>query len=159
MSPVLNSLDTVWVLGDQLNRRSGALASMEPGQCRVLLVTSEAKIASKRWHRQRLHLVLSAMAHFAEELREEGFVVDHRVASSLPAGLRAHCDEFGVERVSAMEPMSWDGRRMLEQLGVDIVPNDQFLCHYEDFASWAAERKALRMEDFYRWQRSRLDIL
>jgi len=99
------------------------------------------------------------MAHFADELREEGFIVDHRVASSLPAGLQAHCDEFKVERVVAMEPMSWDGRRMLERLGVDLVPNDQFLCHYDDFAFWAGDRKALRMEDFYRWQRLRLDIL
>jgi deoxyribodipyrimidine photolyase-related protein len=159
VSPLPESLETVWVLGDQLNRRSGPLASKEPDECRVLLVTSESKIASKRWHRQRLHLVLSAMAHFADELREEGFIVDHRVASSLPAGLQAHCDEFKVERVVAMEPMSWDGRRMLERLGVDLVPNDQFLCHYDDFALWAGDRKALRMEDFYRWQRLRLDIL
>ena len=132
---------------------------MEPGQCRVLLVTSEAKIAGKRWHRQRLHLVLSAMAHFARELRDEGFDVDHREAASLSAGLRAHCDEFGVERVFAMEPMSWDGLRMLERLGVTVVPNDQFLCHYEEFATWAADRKAFKMEDFYRWQRVRLKVL
>ena len=129
MSSQLESLETIWVLGDQLNRGSGPLASRKPGECRVLLVTSETKIASKRWHRQRLHLVLSAMAHFVEELREEGFAVDHRVAPSLPAGLQAHCDEFKVERVLEMEPMSWDGRRMLEQLDVDLVPNDQFLCN------------------------------
>ncbi|HBX10733.1 MAG TPA: cryptochrome/photolyase family protein, partial [Candidatus Microthrix parvicella] len=67
----MTQLDTVWVLGDQLNRRVGALADRKPGDCRVLLVTSEAKISSKRWHRQRLHLVLSAMAHFAAELRAE----------------------------------------------------------------------------------------
>ncbi len=132
---------------------------MEPGDCRVLLVTSETKVASKRWHRQRLHLVLSAMAHFADELREEGFTVDHRVAPSLPSGLRAHCDEFDVERVLAMEPMSWDGLSMLERAGVDVFPNDQFLCHYRDFASWADGRRSLKMEDFYRWQRRRLDIL
>lgn len=153
------SLDTVWVLGDQLNRRSGGLVAREPGECRVLLVTSESKIASKRWHRQRLHLVLSAMAHFAAELRAEGFEVDHRTAPSLARGLRSHREEFDVGRVVVMEPMSWDGRQMLAQLDVELVPNDQFLCHYGDFAEWAGERTSLKMEDFYRWQRVRLDIL
>jgi deoxyribodipyrimidine photolyase-related protein len=153
------AVETVWVLGDQLNRQVGALASRRPGDCRVLLVESEAKIASKRWHRQRLHLVLSAMAHFADELRQEGFDVDHRRAPTMRAGLRAHVDEFDVDRVIAMEPMSWDGRAMLEREGVDVIPNDQFCCSYEDFADWAGGRKTFKMEDFYRWQRTRLDVL
>ncbi len=150
---------TVWVLGDQLNRHVGALAGQTPADCRVLLVESTAKITSKRWHRQRLHLVLSAMAHFAAELRGEGFDVDHRQERTLAAGLGAHVDEFDVERVVAMEPMSWDGRDMLERLGVDTIANDQFLCHYDDFAAWVEPRKSFKMEDFYRWQRQRLDLL
>ncbi|MDJ0768906.1 MAG: cryptochrome/photolyase family protein [Ilumatobacter sp.] len=152
-------LPTVWILGDQLDRTRGALADRRPGDCRVLLVESERKIASKRWHRQRLHLVLSAMAHFADELRDEGFEVDHRRAPTLADGVRAHTAEFGVERVVAMEPMSWDGRSLLGALGVEAIPNDQFLCHYEDFAGWASGRRSLKMEDFYRWQRLRLDVL
>ena len=48
---------------------------------------------------------------------------------------------------------------MLEDLGVQLVRNDLFLCHYEDFASWAAGRKKLTMEDFYLWQRQRLGVL
>ena len=55
--------------------------------------------------------------------------------------------------------MSWDGRALLEHLGVDIVRNDQFTCHYDDFASWANGRKSFKMEDFYRWQRSRLELM
>ena len=58
-----------------------------------------------------------------------------------------------------MEPTSWDGRLELERLGVELVRNDLFLCHYDDFASWAAGRKRLTMEDFYRWQRLRLGVL
>jgi len=154
-----STLPTVWVLGDQMNRGRGALTDRSPGDCRVLLVESRAKIESRRWHRQRLHLVLSAMSHFAAELRDEGFEVDHRRADTLAAGLRAHAAEFDVERVVAMEPMSWDGRAMLRRHDVELLPNDQFLCHYDDFAEWAADRKQLKMEDFYRWQRRRLGIL
>jgi deoxyribodipyrimidine photolyase-related protein len=125
----------------------------------VLLVESEALISSQRWHRQRLHLVLSAMTHFAAELRAEGFEVDHRKAGTLREGLRDHVDEFGVGRVIAMEPSSWAGRVALERWGIELVRNDLFLCHYDEFAAWAAGRKRLTMEDFYRWQRQRLGVL
>ena len=150
---------TVWILGDQLHRNIASLAGRNPGDCRVLLVESKAKLASKRWHRQRLHLVVSAMAHFGAELAAEGFEVDQRRAPNLAAGLRAHCDAFDVDRVIAMEPMSWDGRALLERLGVDLVANDQFACDYRMFAEWAGDRERLTMEAFYRWQRQRLGVL
>ncbi|MGF1596378.1 MAG: cryptochrome/photolyase family protein [Acidimicrobiales bacterium] len=147
------------MFGDQLTTDVGPLAGRDPGSCRVLLVESEAKLTSKRWHRQRAHLVISAMRHFAAELETEGHDVDHRRAPSLAEGLRHHVDAFGVERVIAMEPMSWDASRRLPSLGVDVVPNEQFLCPYDEFARWAGGRSSLRMEDFYRWQRRRLDVL
>jgi len=153
------SIPTVWVFADQLNRARGALAGRSPGECRVLFVESEALISSRRWHRQRLHLVLSAMAHFAAELRAEGFEVDHRRACTLSRGLQDHIDEYRAPHIIAMEPTSWDGRAMLERLGVELLRNDLFLCHYDDFAGWAAGRKRLTMEDFYRWQRQRLRVL
>ncbi len=156
---VTGSKPTVWVFGDQLNLEIASLAGRSPGACRILLVESRAKLESKPWHIQRAHLVASAMAHFAAELEARGFDVDHRQAPSLAAGLRSHCEQFEVQHVVAMEPMSWDGRLMLARLGVDTVANNQFLCHYEDFAAWAEGRKSLKMEDFYRWQRTRLDVL
>ena len=99
------------------------------------------------------------MAHFAAELRAEGFEVDHRLAPTLTAGLRAHLAAHNVDKVIAMEPMSWDGRAMLIGNGVELIPNSQFLCHYDDFSQWVGEKKAFKMEDFYRWQRTRLAIL
>jgi deoxyribodipyrimidine photolyase-related protein len=152
-------VDTVWVLGDQLRRDLGPLASVTPSTHRVLLVESQAKLASKRWHVQRLHLVVAAMARFADELRAEGFTVDHRRAPSLAAGLHAHRSAFSPGRVVAMEPASWDGRGLLARLGVDLEPTTQFLCHPDEFAAWATGRATLKMEDFYRWQRRRLGYL
>ena len=152
-------MDTVWVLGDQLRRDSGALASFRAGEVRVLLVESDAKLANGRWHRQRLHFVLAAMRRFARELRDEGFAVDLRRAPTLRAGLAAHRADHSPDRVIAMSPMSYDGLRMLTSCDVEIVPNDQFLCSAEEFAAWAGTRSSLRLEDFYRWQRRRLDVL
>jgi len=151
-------VETIWVLGDQLNRELGALRGADPTRARVLLVESDAKLGSKRWHVQRAHLVITAMRRFATELHDEGFEVDHRRAPSLRAGVEAHVAAFGPERVRAMEPASWDGLALLRALDVDIVRSDQFLCHYDDFAAWVGDRH-VKMEDFYRWQRRRLGYL
>jgi deoxyribodipyrimidine photolyase-related protein len=152
-------MQTVWVLGDQLNRSIGALADADPSTHRVLLVESDAKLASKRWHRQRAHLVLAAMRRFASELGDAGFEVDHRRSASLRAGYRAHVDQFAPDVVLATEPASIDGLAMLRSLDVDVVRSNQFLCHYDDFAQWAGDRTTFKMEDFYRWQRRRLGYL
>ncbi|MDH3731692.1 MAG: cryptochrome/photolyase family protein, partial [Acidimicrobiia bacterium] len=153
------SKPTVWILGDQLNLEIASLKDRSPADCRVLLVESRAKLESKPWHIQRAHLVVSAMAHFAADLQAHGFDVDYRQAPTLAAGLRAHREQFDVQHVIAMEPMSWDGRAMLARLDVETVANNQFLCHYDEFATWAKDRKSIKMENFYRWQRTRLDVL
>ena len=67
---IAERLPTVWVLGDQLSRDIGALRGKAPNSCRVLFVESRAMLQRRRWHRQRAHVVLSAMRHFAAELSE-----------------------------------------------------------------------------------------
>jgi deoxyribodipyrimidine photolyase-related protein len=156
-------MDTVWVLGDQLHHDLAHLRDTAPGDVRVLMVLSRAKLRSRPWHRQRAHLVVTAMRRFAAELRDRGYAVDWREADSMRAGLHAHVDDHAPTGVRAMEPMNRTGRQVLLDLDVELVRNDQFLCHHEDFAAWAADHEradgSVRMEDFYRWQRRRLDVL
>ncbi|WP_040493743.1 cryptochrome/photolyase family protein [Ilumatobacter nonamiensis] len=152
-------MNTVWVLGDQLNRHLGALADADPTTDRVLIIESTAKVTSKRWHVQRAHFVIASMRRFADELSAAGFEVDHRRSRSLADGFREHVDEFEPDEVIATEPASWDGLELFRDLGVTTVRSNQFLCHYQDFADWADGRNRLRMEDFYRWQRKRLGYL
>lgn len=148
-------MKTVWILGDQLRRDTGALAPYKAGEVRVLLVESAAKLHG---HRQRLHFVIASMRRFAEELKSEGFKVDYRKAPTMQKGFDEHCQQHKPDEVIAMSPMSYDGLRLLQRNNVTIVPNDQFLCSAEEFAQWAGEKK-FKMEDFYRWQRRRLSIL
>lgn len=158
---------TVWVLGDQLNRNLAHLRSAQPVETRVLFVVSLSKLRSAPWHQQRLHFILTSMRRFALELIEEGFSVDWRVAETMTAGLRAHIDEFSPEEMSVMQPMNRSGQDLIDSLAnkfhLSLIPSDQFLCSREQFAEWAAAntRKdgSLLMEDFYRWQRRRLNIL
>jgi deoxyribodipyrimidine photolyase-related protein len=150
---------TVWVLGDQLNTALAALNDADPATHRILLVESEAKLSSQRWHLQRAHFVISSMRHFAAELRGAGYEVDERRSASLSAGLAEHCAEFQPERIVATEPASRDGLALLHRLDVDVIRSNQFLCHPDEFAEWAGGRTSFTMEHFYRWQRRRLGIL
>lgn len=152
-------MDTVWVLGDQLDRSLGALGDATPGTARVVMVESAAKMASQPWHRQRAHLIVTAMRRFAGDLVDEGFEVDYRHALTLATGLAGHVADYSPTRVVATEANSFDGQRLLDDLGVVSVASDHFLCHRNDFAQWASGRKLLRMEDFYRFQRRRLGYL
>ncbi|MDX1448842.1 MAG: cryptochrome/photolyase family protein, partial [Acidimicrobiia bacterium] len=150
---------TVWVFGDQLNRRIGALADADPSRDRILLVESQAMIEGRPYHRQRLHFVIAAMRRFALELEEHGFEVDLRRAPSLSAGLEGHLTDHKPDEVVATEPNSPKILRLVENAGVTTVPSNQFLCHRSAFAEWAGDRDNLRLEDFYRWQRRRLGYL
>lgn len=152
-------MDTVWILGDQLNTRIASLAGADPASTRVLMVESRAKITSRPFHRQRLHLVITAMRRFAAALEAAGFQVDYRIAGGFAEGLAAHRAEFPGTAVRAMEPMSWDMHHLLRRSGVEMVRSNQFLCHFDEFAAWAKGRRRMVMEDFYRWQRRRTGYL
>jgi deoxyribodipyrimidine photolyase-related protein len=145
---------TVWVWGDQLNRDLAHLRGLDPAETRVLMVVSDRKLTERTWHRQKLHLVITAMRRFAAELTEAGHEVDLRRAPSMRAGFEAHVDAFAPTSVRAMEPASRTGSATLERLGVDVVANDHFLCHWSEYAAFVADRRRTTMEDFYRWRRS-----
>ncbi|MET0387143.1 MAG: cryptochrome/photolyase family protein, partial [Polyangiales bacterium] len=128
------------------------------------MIESEALLAGQRWHRQRLHLVLTAMRRYAAALRERGFEVDYRRAASFRVGLAAHRREHQPPEVRAAEPMTHGLRRTLEALGVRLLRHERFLLHYEDFAAWATgyghkrgpqprAATGLRMDAFYRARR------
>jgi deoxyribodipyrimidine photolyase-related protein len=114
---------TAWILGDQLSLANPALDSAD----RVLLVQSTAALTARRFHRQKLHLVLVAMRHFADDLRDQGRTVDFVRADSLAAGLRSHREQHRPDRVRLLAPHSAGGRRVLARLdGVEIVDGSLF---------------------------------
>jgi len=152
-------VETVLVLGDQLDRRRGPLGRVRAGRARVLFVESAATVRLPGWHRHRLHLVLAGMRRLSGELQAEGVEVDYRRAPSIAAGVASHVRAYRPARLVAAAPSSFDGRRSLGELGVHLERSDAFLCHEEDFAAFAAGRARFRMEDFYRWQRRRLGYL
>lgn len=155
----MTELSTIWVFGDQLNTSIGALANASPRTHRILMVESQAKLTSRNWHIQRAHFLITSMRRFARELQTLGFEVDYRKSPTMRHGFQEHCAEYSPATVLATEPNSRIARKLLSELIVTQVPSDQFLCHPTLFSEFAVRRKNLKMEDFYRWQRKRLNYL
>ena len=57
---------------------------------RVVMIESDARIRELPYQRKKLVLLLSAMRHYAEALRRQGYVVDYRRSESFEDGLRQH---------------------------------------------------------------------
>ena len=126
------------------------------------------KGASLPWHRQKLVLILSAMRHFADSLRDAGYRVDYRKADSYEAGITAAAREHGVADVRATEGREWEMVQSLDRTasalhahGIPLTLREDrgFMATRADFTRWAAARKELRMEFFYREMRRKHGIL
>ena len=143
----------LWLFADQLGPH---VHGGEHAHRQVLLVESEAVLRRRRWHRQKLHLVLSGMRHTAADLGERATYVR---AKSYRAALR----EYG-RPVLVHEPTSRAAERFVDRLHREglvagVLPTPAFALSREAFAAWAGGRDRFRMEDFYRDQRRRFDVL
>jgi deoxyribodipyrimidine photolyase-related protein len=147
----------IYLAHDNLNRHKGALKDADPEHHEVIFVESERMLKGARWHKQRVYFLLSAARHFAESLRQEGFIVHYEKATDTASGIKRLAKDFSS--VIAAAPSSYRLTESLKAIGVEFLPNDFFLTTREAFASWANSQKSLKMENFYRFQRERLNIL
>jgi deoxyribodipyrimidine photolyase-related protein len=158
---------TLYFVGPWDLSRDLACVPDDPDAGRVLLVESLAKSRALPYHRKKLALVLSAMHHFAAELRADGYQAEVREAPSYAEGILAAVREHGATRVVAMQPREWGLAESLRELalpeGVELSlepdggEGGHFLILCEAFAEWADAQKGprLRADVFYRWMRRR----
>jgi deoxyribodipyrimidine photolyase-related protein len=67
----------VLFLGDQLDRRSAALDGFDP-TCDAIWMAEVAEEATHVWsHKARIAIFLSAMRHFRDWLRQQGYTVHY----------------------------------------------------------------------------------
>jgi deoxyribodipyrimidine photolyase-related protein len=161
----------VLILGDQLNRDLSSLDGFSADTDIALMVEVAEETTYVRHHKQKIALVLSAMRHFASDLRDEGLSVDYVALDDVD-----NTGTFGSELVRAVarhrpdrivvtEPGEWRVRRMMDDwaaqtgLPVEIRDDDRFLCSRAEFRDWAGDRRSYRMEFFYRQMRRRTGLL
>ena len=131
---------TALILGDQLMRDNPALDGAE----RVLFVPVPHAAAAAAGSTGSAHLVLSAMRHFAAELRDEG-----RDARAPDRGPAARWRPEARGGVRASEPRARP-RRARRPMAWSSSPSTSSSPAPRRFAAWADGRRKLSMEDFYR---------
>jgi deoxyribodipyrimidine photolyase-related protein len=161
----------VLVLGDQLDLTSAAFDGFDVRQDIVWMAEVEEESRHVPSHQARSVLFLSAMRHFAEEVRAQGRRCDYRrledpdntktFASELAIAVRKHRPKGLV----LTQPGDWRVLASLTaaayELGVPLTirPDRHFYCDLDWFRGYAAGRKQLRMEYFYREMRRMHGVL
>lgn len=161
----------IFILGDQLSPALSSLESADPAQDVVLMCEVADETKYVRHHKQKIVFVLSAMRHFAEEMRQAGWVVDYvRLvergnSGSFTGELKRAVNRHRPDRVVVTEPSEWRVMEMMrgwqDAVGcpVEIRPDTRFLASHDEFAAWAEGRKELTMEYFYREMRRKTGLL
>ncbi|WP_297509164.1 cryptochrome/photolyase family protein [uncultured Caulobacter sp.] len=157
------------VLGDQLSDALSALSDLDPARDVVLMVESRAEATAWKHHKQKLVLVWSAMRQFAERLRARGVSVryvaleDPANTGSIDGELRRALADRPFARVVRTACGKWGLEQKLLTLDLPVPietrEDDRFICSRAEFARWAADRRELRMEFFYREMRRKTGLL
>jgi deoxyribodipyrimidine photolyase-related protein len=167
----MNRSVLVPILGDQLSRNLSSLAGITPDEAVILMMEVWDEATYVKHHKQKIVLIFSAMRHFAEELRAEGWLVDY-VTLDDPANTGGFTGEVAraIERHAPSEirvtesgewrvhgaMLEWEGRFPCP---VSILPDTRFIATHAEFRSFAEGRKHLTMEYFYREMRRKTGLL
>jgi deoxyribodipyrimidine photolyase-related protein len=149
----------IYVAFDHLNENYGALKNSDPSKDVIVLVESARMTTGRKWHGQRLHFLISSARHFASHLEKLGYTVRYIKAATTIDGLQKVKKDFPDLPMISTEPSSFRQFAALKEFGVEFVPNDFFLTPRPLFAQWADGQKSYLMENFYRIQRTRLNVL
>ena len=171
MTKIQNNPVLVPVLGDQLTTTLASLRDRERADTVILMMEVWDEATYVKHHKQKIALIFSAMRHFAEAMRQDGWTVDYvklddpANAGSFTAEVARAVEQYDPAEIHVTEAGEW---RVRENMSVwpDMFPcpvhfhrDDRFICTQAEFNEWAEERKELRMEYFYRAMRRKTGLL
>jgi deoxyribodipyrimidine photolyase-related protein len=160
----------LFLLGDQLDRETPVLTQLSTNDG-ILMAEVQGESTHVPSHIQRTVLFLAAMRHHAAWLTTQGHRVRYvklddpdntqtlasellRAVASLKSS-KVRIIRPGDHRVEAAIKTACDS----SELPLEILEDTHFLTTPAQFETWASGRASFKMEDFYREQRRRLNIL
>ena len=149
----------IYIPFDHLHRNYGVLKDADCTQDVIALVESARMTTGRDWHKERLFFLISSARHFAQSLKEEGYTVEYVKAPTTIDGLEIIAKKHQQLPITCAEPSSFTQYQALQDHGLSFIDNDFFLTPRTLFSQWASEQKTYLMENFYRKQRTRLNIL
>ncbi|MCA1769243.1 MAG: cryptochrome/photolyase family protein, partial [Halomonas sp.] len=159
----------VLVLGDQLTLDLASLRDL-PDDAVVALCEVASEGTYVPHHPQKIAMILAAMRHFAEELRERGYRVHYSAlddidnAQALIPEAERLATLYGCDEIHTVRPGEWRLWHDIQARDTATLPwrlleDDRFFTTPDDFAAWAKGRKSLRLEYFYRERRRGTGLL
>ncbi len=161
----------VLILGDQLSFSLSSLDGVDKTRDTILLCEVMVEATYVGHHKKKIAFLFSAMRHFAEELRGKGYQVrytridDRDNAGSFSGEVQRALNDLTPSRICVTEAGEWRVKSEIERFAsafnieVDIRADRRFLASHEEFERWAAGRKSLTMEYFYREMRRKTGLL
>jgi deoxyribodipyrimidine photolyase-related protein len=161
----------ILIFGDQLSPKISSLKYADRTSDRILMAEVADEASYVRHHKKKIVFIFSAMRHFAEHLRRDGWSVDYVKlddqdnSQSFTGELNRAVERLQPVKTVLTEPSEWRVRSSIEgwaeraEVTVKILDDDRFICSREDFCAWARGRKQLRMEYFYREMRRKTGLL
>lgn len=159
------------IFADQLSQSISSLQGYHSDTDIILMCEVWHEATYVKHHKKKIAFLLSAMRHFADSLNKQGFNVEYvRLddpdnTGSFNGEIERMLGKYSIDRVIVTQPGEYrvlaDIRQLSERLNilVEIREDCRFLCTLDQFSSWAADKKQLRMEYFYRQMRKQYDIL
>ena len=133
------------VLGDQLSRGLSSLKDIDPKKDHVLMVEVHDETTYVKHHKQKIVLILAAMRHFADELKQEGLSVtyvkleDKGNTGSFTGELARAIKTLKPEKIIVTEPGEYRVRAMMDEwqtqfnLPIEIRDDDRFFATPAEF--------------------------
>tara|TARA_A100001037_G_C15128799_1_gene627650 strand:+ start:100 stop:1671 length:1572 start_codon:yes stop_codon:yes gene_type:complete len=159
------------VLGDQLSPHISSLRFADKSRDVILMAEVSRETKYVPHHKKKIAFILSAMRHFARELRVDGWQVDYvrlddtENTGALSSEIERAAQKHSCASVVITEPGEWRLLNCLTSLheravlDTEILDDDRFICSPNAFAAWADGRKQMRMEHFYREMRRKTGLL
>ena len=159
------------ILGDQLSESISSLKGYNPETDIILMCEVWNEATYVKHHKKKIAFLFSAMRHFAEMLIKQGCKVEYTKldnpdnAGSFKDEVKRIIKKHALDRIIATHPGEYrvieDIRSLEDELNIPVETREdgRFLCSPDEFASWASDRKQIRMEYFYREMRKKYDIL
>lgn len=133
----------VLVLGDQLSPDISSLATADKECDCVLMVEVDEEASYVKHHKKKIAFLFSAMRHFAENLKNQGWHVDYvkiddcENTGSFTGEVKRAIARHELSGVVVTEPGEW---RVLETINtwekslgltVEVITDRRFICSHE----------------------------
>ena len=155
------------MLGDQLTLDLAAIKRADKSKDIIIMAEADAEAEYVKHHPKKIAFIFSAMRHFADTLKASGWKVlyskidDPQNSHNIIGEILRYAEKVEANEVFVTKPGEWRLIELLENtpLKVSIIEDDRFIASHAEFENWAHDKKALRMEFFYREMRRKTGLL